>query len=343
MRAIVSACVEALSTPPAGERMAAAAGPMTQSEHERWMQRWSCMHALEVKQAPPVPTVSAEPAKVVAWNLERCKHVEASASLIAARRADVVLATEMDWGCARSGQRHTTADLAAALGLGSVFGVEFVELALGDARETAEHAGEQNLHGLHGNAVLSRFPIGRSVLIPLDDGGLWFVSDLKQGQRRVGGRHAIAAEILAPAGAFWAVSAHFESQSTPDSRAAEARRLLDGLEEVANGAPIVIGGDFNVLELSRQQLSDEEMFAAPEKVEPSFANFRQAGFAWTDCNAPGTTTRPHPWQPQDKPRLRIDWLFARGMTGRRPWIMPALGLNGTVISDHDAIGAEFIL
>jgi hypothetical protein len=68
------------------------------------------------------------------------------------------------------------------LGFGHVFGVEFVELALGDGRETDECAGQSNLHGLHGNAVLSRFPFDRVALIPLDGGGAWYVSDLKQGQ-----------------------------------------------------------------------------------------------------------------------------------------------------------------
>lgn len=343
MRAIITECHEALATPPASERMAALTSPMTQSDHDRWMHRWPCMNALEVRQSPGGAASPTGPVKVLAWNMERCKHVEASVSLIAQREADVVLATEMDWGCARSGQRHTTSELATALGLGYVFGVEFVELALGDTRETSEHADQQNLHGLHGNAVLSRFPIGRSVLIPLDDGGLWFNSDLKQGQRRIGGRNAIAAEILAPEGRFWAVSVHFESESTPDTRAAAAQRLRDCIDRTTEGAPVVMGGDFNVFELSRQGFSDDEMISAPDRVEPSFAVFRQAGFEWKSSNAPGTTTRPHPWQPQDKLRLRIDWLFARGMTGHSPWITPALGPNGEVISDHDAIGAEFVL
>ncbi len=341
MRAIVSACTDRLSTPPAEDRMAAAVGAATPSEHDRWMSRWPCMNAVEKRQPPRGAAVSGNHFKVVAWNIERCKHVEASAALLDQHRVDIVLATEMDWGCARSGQRHTTADLAAALGLGYVFGVEFVELALGDARETTEHSEEQNLHGLHGNAVLSRFPIGRASLIPLDDGGLWFVSDLKQGQRRIGGRNAIAAEILAPGGTFWAVSAHFESESTPETREAATRRLLNGVAQVTDGAPVVIGGDFNVFELSRRGLDDEEMFSAPERVEPSFAVFREAGCDWKGINAPGPTTRPHPWQPQDMPRLRIDWLFARGMTGYSPWITPAVGVHGEVLSDHDAIGAEF--
>ena len=341
MRHVITKASERLAPPSQNERIAADCGPSTQEENDRWMMGWDCMNAVELVQ-PSRPATTSGPVQVAAWNLERCKHVEASAAVLAARQVDLVLATEMDWGCARSHQRHTTADLAAALGLGYVFGVEFVELALGDAREAAQHVGESNLHGLHGNAVLSRFPIGRSALIPLDDGGKWYISHLKQGQRRIGGRNAIAAEILAPSGPFWAVSVHFESESTPEQRAASARRLLDAVNDLSSGAPVVIGGDFNVFELSRQELDDHAMLAAPGSVEPTFDVFAAAGFGWHHVNAPGVTTRRHPWQPKDRRGLKIDWLFIRDMTGSHPWIAAALGPDGTVISDHDPVGARLL-
>ncbi|MGL5115275.1 MAG: endonuclease/exonuclease/phosphatase family protein, partial [Beijerinckiaceae bacterium] len=298
MRHVITDLVDALPLPSAEERHAADMGPSTQAENDRWMDGWRCMNALERVQ-PPSPAAAAADLRVAAWNIERCKHVEATADLLEARGVDLVLATEMDWGCARSGQRHTTAEVAAALGLGHVFGVEFVELALGDTRETAEHAGETNLHGLHGNAVLSRHPIGRAALIPLDDGGQWYVSDMKQGQRRIGGRNAIAAEILLPQGAIWAVAVHFESESSPATRGEAARRLLAGLKPLVGDQPVVIGGDFNVFDLSRQGLDDAAMFARPGSVEPTFDVFADAGFDWRQSNAPGATIRRHPWQSQE--------------------------------------------
>ncbi|MBT7205226.1 MAG: hypothetical protein HN867_17330 [Deltaproteobacteria bacterium] len=66
------------------------------------------------------------------------------------------MATEVDWGMARSKHRHTTKELAERLGWGYAFRVEFVELGLGDPPETAEFNGVPNEHGLHGNAILSR-------------------------------------------------------------------------------------------------------------------------------------------------------------------------------------------
>ncbi|CAN1560655.1 ElsH Metal-dependent hydrolase [Rhabdaerophilaceae bacterium] len=338
MRRVLTNVLPSLESPPLAERQAADTGPSTQSEHDRWLAGWACMNTLECVQ--PSQDAASQPGalRVAAWNLERCKHVEASAHALKERQVDLVLATEMDWGCARSLQRHTTADLAQQLGMGYVFGVEFVELAIGDARETFFYAGVENRHGFHGNAVLSRFPIVQAALIPLDEGGLWFVSDLKQGQRRVGGRNAIAAKLDTPLGSISAVAVHFESESTPLMRAAQSQRLLDAVNELAGIDPVIVGGDFNVFELSRQRLDDVAMFAAPETVEPSFAAFREAGFAWETANAPGTTTRPHPWQPEDKLRLKIDWLFVRGFSASDPWIDPAVASDGTVISDHDAIG-----
>ena len=76
--------------------------------------------------------------------------------------ADVVLLTELDVGMARSGNRHTVRELARTMGAGYAFGVEYVELGLGDDREKAWHAGESNAVGLHGNAILSKAPLDAS-------------------------------------------------------------------------------------------------------------------------------------------------------------------------------------
>jgi endonuclease/exonuclease/phosphatase family metal-dependent hydrolase len=232
---------------------------------------------------------------------------------------------------ARAGQRHTTADLATALGMGYAFAVEFVELALGDDREQASHAGEENADGLHGNAVLSRWPIRRAAMIPLDGGGAWYRQDLKQGQRRVGGRNAVACEIAGPAGPFWAVAAHFESESTPDSRAAEAARIVEGLAALGATGPAVIGGDFNT-RTAPVCLTD------PAAAEPAFAVFAAAGFAWQGATLPGGTTRDHPWDPPGRAPRKLDWLLLRGLAPRDPWIAPALDAEGRVLSDHECLG-----
>ena len=341
MREIVTQVVAQLTPPGHAERDQANASPRTAADHARLSGEWPCLSQLELVQPSEAPGDKTDFLTIAAWNMERCKHVEASASVLQARGVDLVLATEMDWGCARSGQRQTTAELAAMLGFGHVFGVEFVELGLGDARETDEHADQSNLHGLHGNAILSRYPFGRVALIPLEAGGSWYLSDKKEGQSRIGGRNVIAAEICTPGGSIWAVSAHFESESTPALRAAQAQMTVAGLKELTGDAPVVIGGDFNVRALPRDVLGDRAILETPGADEPMFDVFAEAGFDWRSAVIPGVTTRRHPWQ-TPLPGSKLDWLFVRGAVGRNPWIDQAIGKDGTVLSDHDPIGVEFI-
>jgi len=342
VKEIITHVVAQMTPPNHAERDQANESPRTAAEHARWSEEWSCLSQLELVQPPGAPSDKTDVLTIAAWNMERCKHVEASASVLKKRGVDLVLATEMDWGCARSGQRHTTAELAAMLGFGHVFGVEFVELGLGDARETDEHADQSNLHGLHGNAILSRYPFGRVALIPLEAGGSWYFSDKKEGQSRIGGRNVIAAEIRAPGGPFWAVSAHFESESTPALRAAQAELTVAGLKALTGDLPVIIGGDFNLKALPRDDLADMAILESPGATEPMFDVFVAAGFDWRSANIPGVTTRRHPWQ-TPLPGSKLDWLFVRGAVGRNPWIDPALGKDGTVLSDHDPIGAEFTI
>ncbi len=339
MKQIVTHVLARMILPGQAERDQANASPRTAAEHARWSAQWSCLSQLELVQPPEAPGDKTDVLTIAAWNMERCKHVEASASVLRERGADLVLATEMDWGCARSGQRHTTAELAAMLGFGHVFGVEFVELALGDARESDEHAGQSNLHGLHGNAILSRYPFGRVALIPLEAGGSWYFSDKKEGQSRIGGRNVIAAEIRTPGGPIWVVSAHFESESTPALRAAQAELTVTGLKALTGDLPVIVGGDFNLKALPPVDLADMAILETPGASEPMFDVFAAAGFDWRSANIPGVTTRRHPWQ-TPLPGLKLDWLFVRGAVSRNPWIAQALGKDGTVLSDHDPIGVE---
>ena len=342
MKEILTQVVARMTPPEYVERDQANASPRTAADHARWTEEWPCLSQLELGQPADAPGDKTDFLTIAAWNMERCKHVEASATVLRERGVDLVLATEMDWGCARSGQRHTTAELAAMLGFGHVYGVEFVELGLGDARETDECAGQLNLHGLHGNAILSRYPFGRVALIPLEAGGSWFFSDKKEGQSRIGGRNVIAAVIRTPGGPIWVVSAHFESESTPAMRAAQAELTVAGLKALTGDIPVIIGGDFNVKALPRDILGDMAILETPGAAEPMFDVFAGAGFDWRSANIPGVTTRRHPWQ-TPLPGSKLDWLFVRGAVSRNPWIAPALGKDGTVLSDHDPIGAEFTI
>ena len=132
---------------------------------------------------PPAAAPALGAARVVAWNAERGRFPEAAARMLRASGAEALLLSELDVGMARSQQRHTARELALRLGLGFAFGVEFLELGLGNAAERERSAGEENAVGYHGGAVASARPLERPVLVRLDAGGDWF--DGRRGERRV--------------------------------------------------------------------------------------------------------------------------------------------------------------
>lgn len=338
MRALITKTVDRLDAPSLADRAAARAGPFGGADHDRWMAAWSCLGAVE-RRAGTAPA-PAGPLVAAAWNIERCFDVEGAAALIRDQGAQVLLATELDRGMARTDNRDTPTDLAAALGGWScAFAVEFVELDHGSPREQGLAAGRDSAQGFHGNAVLSAWPIRQAAVIPLDDGGAWFVNELKEGQRRVGGRNAVAAEIDGPWGAFWAISAHFESESTPASREAEARRITEAVAALAGDDPVLLGGDLNTAALSGDLADAKDVFDHAPGAEPTFAELGSAGFDWRAANAPGATTRLREWDPATRPRRKIDWLFTRGLAASAPWVAPALDPSGATLSDHEMIGA----
>ncbi|MCB1490430.1 MAG: endonuclease/exonuclease/phosphatase family protein [Rhodobiaceae bacterium] len=309
--------------------------------HDRLLADAACMGEIELRQ-PDIVAEAPTTITVAAWNLERCKHVGPSANVLRASGADVALLTEMDLGMARSGNRHTTADLAADRGMGYAFGVEFVELGLGDLREQADHAGEANAAGLHGNAIASRFAIDRALVLPLDRGGLWYAADGPRDQRRIGGRMAVAVRHLLPR-PVWFVAVHYESSLGPADRAVETENLLAQVEAACGDEPVLIAGDFNCRGMCDAGVTGSAVLDYPETIEPMFARFANAGFDWRQCNSPAVTTRLHPYEDPALPLKKIDWFFARGLTCFDPWTHAALGPDGTVLSDHEPISVTVAL
>ncbi len=337
MRPIVTTTTDALPLPPLAERQEAAKGG-DRAAHDRFLNAWPAMHAVELWPAPlslPLPRALT----VAAWNIERCKRVEDSADLLRAIGADVVLATEMDYGMARSGQRHTTRDLAAELGFGYVYGVEFTELGTGDAYETGLFADTPNDAGLHGNAILSRYPLSRPCLIPVTEDGTWFDSSLKgDGQYRVGARMAIAAQVETAGGPLTLAAVHYESESDAQGRADQTAVMLAGLAAQYGDGPCVIGGDLNTAALAGQPRG--LVLNAPQRVEPSFDLFAGAGFDWRTANTGAPTTRAAPGRPVRYPLKTLDWLFVRGVMAEGAAVQDAVSDTGHYLSDHELITAR---
>lgn len=320
--------------------------PVSAVTHATLLAELPFARALEAT-PPPAPLPAARgSARVVAWNAERCKRVEAAADLLAPTGADAILLSEMDWGMARSGQRHATRELAAALGCGYVFAVEFLELGLGNESERARHAGEANAVGYHGGAILSRHPLLDPALVRLGGDGDWF--DGTCGERRVGGRIAVVAKLRVAGTEVALASVHFESHADPPFRAAQMRTLLDALEDYAPGAPALVGGDVNAHSLGRRHFRDREhlrealeedpeRLARPVPHEPLFAVAEAGGFDWRRGNAEESTERRRAPEPSARGVLKLDWFFTRGLATSDPEVIPALDGAGAALSDHEAI------
>mmetsp|Transcript_20341 Transcript_20341/g.32021 ORF Transcript_20341/g.32021 Transcript_20341/m.32021 type:complete len:671 (+) Transcript_20341:283-2295(+) len=136
---------------------------------------------------------------VVEFNAGRGKHWLESSELL--KDADVIILNEMDIGMARSDQQHTARLMAYHLGMNYAWGLEFVELTLGDEGDRKNiDPNEQNTHGLHGNAILSKFAISNVTIFRYNVGS--YFSDkpnrVNAGglERRLGGRMIMLGRIM---------------------------------------------------------------------------------------------------------------------------------------------------
>ena len=89
----------------------------------------------------------------------------------------------------------------------------------------------ENLLGLHGNAILSSYPIRNVRSIPLKNG-----KDKMAGrEKRLGQQTAIVADVALPGKTLVAVSVHLDAQSSQPHRRDQMRDVLDGLRGESSG------------------------------------------------------------------------------------------------------------
>lgn len=326
-----------------------AAQEIDRETHARLLGELEAMHRVDVRAPRRARADGSGPLRVVAWNAERGRDPGAGAALLARARADVLLLTELDWGMARSGQRHAARDLAERLGCGYAYGVEFIELGPGDAREAAAVGGAENEVGYHGGAILSPLPLERARVVRLESRGDW--SDDALGQRRIGGRIAVVAGVSWAGAEVALASVHLESHGSPATRARELAVLIEALDAERPGGPAVIGGDLNTSTLSPLELGARdrrriamgdapEHFTHPVPHEPLFEVAAAAGFEWESANLRGVPTHRTPRGPTS---LKLDWILARGLDARDAEVIAAVGPTGAPLSDHDAVAATVSL
>lgn len=209
---------------------------------------------------------------------EREHLLEEAAAL---RSADIIILNEADLGMKRTDYRNIVGDLAAKLKMNYAFGVQFVELSPvklsreQDAEDEIEKeildvisVDKEKYKGLHGTAILSRFPLENVLLKqfkhqPYD----WYGAEKKgpgfmdrskhqiaeriflektlQEVRR-GGRMMLSADIIDerfPGGRLTVVATHLENRAKPAGRLKQLEEVLASIKGVRN--PVVLAGDMN--------------------------------------------------------------------------------------------------
>jgi endonuclease/exonuclease/phosphatase family metal-dependent hydrolase len=188
----------------------------------------------------PAPSDSL---RAVAWNIERGMQLEGIVRSLqenpALAGADLLLLSELDWGMARTENRFVAREIAAALQMNYAFAPCYIALTKGAGIE--KQAAGENTESLHGNALLSRFPIRGVHSLALPNG-----KDKMQGaEKRIGAQRAVIADIEHSSGAIRAVSLHLDAHSSQRHRHLQMRQVLDHLEGLEPRLPTLIGGDWN--------------------------------------------------------------------------------------------------
>ncbi|MEI6096809.1 MAG: endonuclease/exonuclease/phosphatase family protein [Alphaproteobacteria bacterium] len=342
----VKTTVGRLTPVPLEQRAALRDGKFDKAGHDHWMDNLPCLQQIEIGGATARRTGFQGGATVLFWNTERLRHLGAIAASIAALAPDVCLLCEIDRGMARSQNSDRVGQIAAQLQMGYAYGVEFVELDRGDMHEQRVHAAEINEEGLHGAAVLSDAALLSPFLIRIDRRGDWFGLDRQE--PRIGGTIAIACAFQVDGVKVYMVNVHLESHDDPAARAGDMRRMLRLIDEVAQGGPVVLGGDFNTStvayaerraapDLWRARIMAEPMrLLRPFEHEPLFGVAQEFGYDWSGCNVADVPTTRYP-AGSARPPAKIDWFFTRGVTASNPRIIPALQQDGSPSSDHEAL------
>jgi len=239
-----------------------------------------------------------------AYNIERGMRIDDQLRAISGDSGmpdpDVLLISEADRGCTRTDGRNIAREYARALGMCYVYGAEFIELP-----RFWGPGGRISGRCEHGNAIISRYPIGNVRLIRHHRSRSWNsrVQRLARvGQPRLGGRVAVAADLRIGERLLRTYAVHFESghvrvgpTNRDDYRSAQARELIADASGLQRG--VVIGGDMNVV----------RHLATDAGEEPTTTVLFEAGFE------DGHASLPRDERTTTDSGLTIDLIVGRGL------------------------------
>jgi len=321
--------------------------------------------------------------RILAWNIERGKQLKGQLFEFRhhpyLKECDVLLLTETDLGMARSGNVDVAQTLARELGFHYAFAPCYLSLVKGSGIER-DIDGENDL-GLHGNAILSRYPIRNVRHISLKNG----IDKMAGNEKRIGCQAAVLADIDFPEASLPVACVHLDANSKQRHRAAQMRTVLNTLPL----GPALIGGDWNtttfdsssafhaIMGYCRRVLMGPGNVIRNHYLHPYrwfekelFASLERAGFDYRSANHIGEYTifydvadiAAHKglaeWVPgwcfpfirwalrehNGGCPLKIDWFASRDLRCENPRVLHDLREKRTTpLSDHDAIGVEILL
>jgi endonuclease/exonuclease/phosphatase family metal-dependent hydrolase len=210
------------------------------------------------------------------------------------KAADVWILNEVDWGVKRTRYREVIRELGETLNMNWAYGVEFLEIDPkqlgtdtfddGEDEQSRQDLQEEfkvdkdRLRALHGNAVLSRYPIRSAKLVPFTVGYDWFkeskIRPLEKGKRKAalligedlmrevrrGQRSMLLVDLdvpEAPGHAVTVVSTHLENRAKPKVRRQQMEELLKQVHD--NPHPVIVAGDLNTTGSNSTPTSIENM------------------------------------------------------------------------------------
>ncbi len=268
---------------------------------------------------------AAEPYyRAVAWNIERGICFDEIVYFLknhpSLSKADVLLITETDLGMARSRNRNIARDLAEALGLNYFFAPSYLNLEKGSGTER-EFEGENEL-GLHGNAILSRYPIHKPRIVPIPNS-----HDKMHGkEKRLGSQRALIATVDFAGKPLRVGCFHVNVRSTQEKRKEEVEMVVKAINEEGD-APTLIGGDWNTSTYDSHRATssiigfwirvfmgvDNMMrnhYPYPERFfeKKLFEMLEKNGFRYKNCNELGVCTNHYSVEDIKQFKNLRDWI-----------------------------------
>ncbi|KAF8928234.1 hypothetical protein BGZ47_001752 [Haplosporangium gracile] len=197
-------------------------------------------------------TNSQRPIRCLQWNIERNYKADEILVALTELDADILCIQEIDIGCHRSGHdRDHFLEICKSQGLYGGFVPEFWEL---------EHPGRKNRDqggGVHGNAILSRWPVnGFRVLDHVHHAYEWERDGLKLNEPRLGRRFTVVADIQTPSGPLLCYCAHLEVFTGIIGRISALSDILADSELYSDRYPYqILFGDLNTISHSIARLA----------------------------------------------------------------------------------------